>query len=83
MAKGGFRLRSGLSLVVVWHSFRRVILFVDGFKVVNGYARIHLGRFQGFMAEHFLDMAHWRPVSKHVGSTGVPERMVRSEFVHA
>ena len=48
---------------------------VDLFQVIDGDVGIDLGGFQGFMAQHLLQVSDGSAVFEHVGGTGVAEGM--------
>ncbi len=48
-----------------------MILSVDFLEIVDSYLGVDLGRFEGFMAEKFLDMTDGCTIFQHVGGTTV------------
>ncbi len=57
------------------HGLGGMILGVDLFQVVDGDMGIDLGGFQGFMAQHLLQMSDGSSIFEHVSCTGVAEGM--------
>lgn len=63
----------GLSLLRIPHGFREVVFGMCLLQVTNGYMGIYLSRFQGFMAEHLLQVPDRCSISQHMGSAGVAD----------
>jgi hypothetical protein len=57
-----------------------VKFFVDLFQIIDCDLGVDLRRFEGFMPEELLDMAHGRTVFHHVGGACVPKAVRGNVF---